>query len=43
MTDPGSGELRADILNEKILSAIVEIKTAIDQVGARRQTWALAA
>ncbi|HEX8041779.1 MAG TPA: hypothetical protein VF490_21675, partial [Chryseosolibacter sp.] len=33
MTDPVKGDLRTDILNEKILSAIVEIKTRIDEVG----------
>jgi len=32
MTDTHSGDLRTDILNEKILSAIVEIKTPIDRV-----------
>jgi ferredoxin len=32
MTNVQRGDLRADILNEKILSAIVEIKTTIDQV-----------
>jgi hypothetical protein len=32
MTDPATGDLRADILDEKILSAIVEIKTKIDRV-----------
>jgi ferredoxin len=32
MTDTRSGDLRTDILNEKILSAIVEIKTPIDRV-----------
>jgi hypothetical protein len=32
MTDISSGDLRPDILNEKILSAIVEIKTPIDKV-----------
>ena len=34
MTDKSTGDLREDILNEKILSAIVEIKTTIDQVPA---------
>ncbi len=32
MTDKKTGDLREDILNEKILSAIVEIKTTIDEV-----------
>jgi len=32
MTDVSTGDLRPDILNEKILSAIVEIKTHIDEV-----------
>lgn len=32
MTDVSTGELRRDILNEKILSAIVEIKTTVDRV-----------
>jgi ferredoxin len=32
MTDTATGDLRSDILNEKILSAIVEIKTKIDRV-----------
>jgi len=32
MTDPSSGSIRADILDEKILSAIVEIKTPIHRV-----------
>jgi ferredoxin len=32
MTDKTKGDLRADILNEKILSAIVEIKTTIAEV-----------
>jgi hypothetical protein len=32
MTDKTTGDLRADILNEKILSAIVEIKTTIAEV-----------
>ncbi len=34
MTDKSTGELRADILNEKILSGIVEIKTTIHEVPA---------
>jgi ferredoxin len=32
MTDPSRGLLREEILNEKILSAIVEIKTDLDKV-----------
>lgn len=32
MTDPARGLIREDILDEKILSAIVEIKTALDRV-----------
>lgn len=32
MTDSSRGLIREDILNEKILSAIVEIKTALDKV-----------
>ena len=32
MTDPSRGLIRDDILNEKILSAIVEIKTRLEQV-----------
>jgi len=31
MSDVGKGQLRDDILNEKVLSAIVEIKTTIDR------------
>lgn len=31
MTDKATGDIREDILNEKILSGIVEIKTTIDQ------------
>ena len=34
MTDPSRGLLREDILNEKILSAIVEIKTDLDKVAS---------
>ena len=34
MTDIATGTLRDDILNEKILSAIVEFKTAIENVPA---------
>ena len=32
MTDPGTGEIREDILDERVLSAIVEIKTTIERV-----------
>ena len=32
MTDVKSGDIQKEILNEKILSAIVEIKTNIDEV-----------
>jgi hypothetical protein len=32
MTDPRTGEIRSDILDEKVLSAIVEIKTTLDRV-----------
>ena len=31
MTDVPSGTLRADILNEKVMSAIVEIKVTVDR------------
>ena len=31
MTDPGTGALREDVLNEKVLSAIVEIKTTVER------------
>ena len=34
MADVNTGELRSDILNEKILSAIVEIKTKLEDVEA---------
>ena len=34
MTDTRTGKLRDDILNEKILSAIVEFKTPIEDVAA---------
>jgi len=34
MPDTSTGEIRPDILNEKILSAIVEFKTTMDQVPA---------
>ena len=34
MTDTGSGDIREDILEEKILSAIVEFKTRLDTVPA---------
>jgi hypothetical protein len=32
MADPCTGEIRSDILDEKVLSAIVEIKTTLDRV-----------
>ena len=32
MTDPETGEIRSDIHDERVLSAIVEIKTKLDQV-----------
>jgi ferredoxin len=32
MSDPATGALREDILDEKVLSAIVELKTTLDQV-----------
>ncbi|MFC2124031.1 DUF362 domain-containing protein [Bacteroidota bacterium] len=38
MTDTGTGELRSDILDEKILSAIVEIKTSIEELEAVLKT-----
>jgi hypothetical protein len=34
MTDPSRGLIRPEILNEKILSAIVEIKTPLEQVAS---------
>ena len=34
MTDKAAGTLKTDLMNEKILSAIVEIKTTIDMVPA---------
>ncbi len=34
MTDPAAGRIREDILGEKVLSAIVEIKTTMDRVPA---------
>jgi len=34
MTDTGTGDIRQDILNEKILSAIVEFKTSLGNVPA---------
>ena len=34
MADPATGALRADILNEKVLSAIVELKTTLEYVPA---------
>jgi ferredoxin len=38
MADPGRGLLREDILGEKVLSAIVEVKTGIEQVPALLRT-----
>ena len=38
MTDKSSGTLRADILDEKILSGIVEIRSALDRVEAVCET-----
>ena len=32
MTDAARGTIREDILNEKVLSAIVEMKTSVDRV-----------
>lgn len=32
MTDPSTGKIREDILNEKVLSAILEIKTTVDRI-----------
>jgi spore coat polysaccharide biosynthesis protein SpsF (cytidylyltransferase family) len=32
MSDPGVGAIREDILNEKVLSAIVELKTSLEHV-----------
>mgnify|MGYP001075976011 CR=1 FL=1 len=32
MTDPSTGMIREDILNEKVLSAIVELKTALEHL-----------
>jgi hypothetical protein len=32
MKDPKTGEIRSDILDERVLSAIVEIKTKLDRV-----------
>jgi spore coat polysaccharide biosynthesis protein SpsF (cytidylyltransferase family) len=34
MSDPATGTIREDILNEKVLSAIVELKTALGHVPA---------
>ena len=34
MTNPSAGDIREDILNEKILSAIVEFKTSMKNVPA---------
>ena len=38
MTDTSTGDLREDLLNEKILSAIVEIKTTINEAPAVLET-----
>ncbi|MEZ5361114.1 MAG: 4Fe-4S binding protein [Bryobacterales bacterium] len=38
MTDTATGDLREDVLNEKILSAIVEIKTTIHEAAAILET-----
>ena len=38
MTDPSTGDLREDLLNEKILSAIVEIKTTVHEARAVLET-----
>jgi hypothetical protein len=38
MTDPSRGLIRGDILNEKVLSAIVEIKVGLEQVPAILET-----
>ena len=32
MTDPETGEIRDEILNEKVLSAIIEIKTTLERI-----------
>ena len=32
MTDPKTGKMKDDILNEKVLSAIIEIKTKLDRI-----------
>src|SRR5574342_973535 len=32
MTDPATGAIREDILDEKVLSAIVELKTSLEHV-----------
>jgi hypothetical protein len=31
MTDPATGDIRADILNEKVLSAILELKVPVER------------
>ena len=33
LSDPGSGKIREDILDERVLTAIIEFKVAIDRVG----------
>ncbi len=38
MSDQSTGDIREDVLNEKILSGIVEIKTTIDQTRAVLET-----
>ena len=32
MQDPQTGKIKEDILDEKVLSAIIELKTALDQI-----------
>jgi hypothetical protein len=32
MVNPETGKIRNDVLNEKVLSAIIEIKTALDRI-----------
>jgi hypothetical protein len=32
MTDPATGKMKDEILNEKVLSAIIEIKTKLDRI-----------
>ncbi|MBW1995127.1 MAG: 4Fe-4S binding protein [Deltaproteobacteria bacterium] len=33
LSDPGSGKVREDILNERVLTAIIEFKVPVDRVG----------